>query len=130
MSPSTRREYVRHMQGRYHAAQGRKEKSRLITEVSENLGCRRKHAARRLRGKIVNLDKPWRRREPVYPERLVRVLEKVWEAALQPWGTRLKEDLPLWMPWIRKRFVLDRADEKQLLKISPATIDRPDFPHS
>lgn len=81
MSPSARREYVSHMQGRYRGVGKRSEKSRLITEVSENLGCRRKHAARRLRGKIVSLGKPWRHREPIYPERLVRVLEKVWEAA-------------------------------------------------
>ena len=124
MSPLGRREYVRHMQGRYQTAQSRREKSRLITEVSENLNCHRKHAHRRLSGKIVKLEKPWRRREPVYPERLVRVLEKVWEASQQPWGVRLKEALPLWMSWIRNRFVLDRQEEKQLLAMSAATIDR------
>ncbi len=122
MSPSARREYVRHIQGRYRGVGRRSEKSRLITEVSENLGCQRKHAARRLRGKIVSL--PWRRREPIYPQRLVGVLEKVWEAAQQPFGVRLKEALPLWLPWMRKRFVIDRNDEKQLLAMSPATIDR------
>ncbi len=63
MSPLARKEYVRHMQGRYRRAQSRMEKSRLITEVSENLSCHRKHAHRRLNGKIVDLDKPWRRRE-------------------------------------------------------------------
>ena len=124
MSPSARREYVRHIQGRYQRVGTRSEKSRLITEVSENLGCQRKHAARRLRGKIVSLEKPWRRREPVYPERLIRILEKVWEAAQQPFGVRLKETLPLWLPWIRRRFVIDRKDEKQLLSMSAATIDR------
>lgn len=115
---------MRHMQGRYRGVGRRSEKSRLITEVSENLGCQRKHAARRLRGKIVSLEKPWRRREPIYPQRLVGVLEKVWEAAHQPYGVRLKEDLPLWMPALRRRFVLSREEEKQLLSMSPATIDR------
>ena len=70
MSPKARREYVRHMQGRYEAAGGRREKGRLLTEVSENLSCHRKHANRRLRGKIVDLEKPWRHRDPIYPERL------------------------------------------------------------
>ena len=124
MSPLARREYVRHMQGRYRRVGSRSEKSRLVTEVSENLGCQRKHAARRLRGKIISLEKPWRRREPIYAERLVRVLEKVWEASQQPWGVRLKEALPLWMPWIRKSFLLDRKEERQLLAMSAATIDR------
>lgn len=59
---------MRHMQGRYGAARRRRDKSRLLTEVSDNLECHRKHAIRRLRGKIVNLEKPWRRREPVYAE--------------------------------------------------------------
>src|SRR5438309_9681283 len=98
MSPSARREYVRHMQGRYQRVGRRNERSRLLTEVSENLGCHRKHATRRLNGKIVDLEKPWRKREPIYPERLIRVLEKVWEAAHQPHGVRLKEDLPVWLP--------------------------------
>ena len=124
MSPLARREYVRHMQGRYRTAQSRKEKGRFLTEVSDNLSCHRKHATRRLNGKVVNLEKPWRRREPIYPERLVRILEKVWEASQQPWGVRLKEALPLWMPWIRKCCVLDRQEERQLLSMSAATIDR------
>ncbi len=124
MSPSARREYVRHMQGRYQQVGKRRQKSRLITEVSENLACHRKHAIRKLNGKIVSLDKPWRHREPLYPQRLVRVLEKVWEAAQQPYGVRLKEVLPLWLPWIRRRFILSREDEKQLLSMSPATMDR------
>jgi hypothetical protein len=95
-----------------------------LTEVSENLNCHRKHATRRLNGKIVNLDKPWRHREPVYPERLIRILEGVWEAGQQPCGVRLKEVLPLWMPWIRKRWVSDRTEERKLLAMSAATIDR------
>ena len=101
---------MRHIQGRYQTARSRKDKSRLLTEVSENLSCHRKHATRRLNGKIVNLDKPWRHREPVYPERLIRILEEVWEAGQQPCGVRLKEVLPLWMPWIRKRWVSDHAE--------------------
>ena len=124
MSPLAKRGYVRHMQGRYRAAKSRSEKSRLLSEVVGNLGIHRKHAARRLRGKIVNLAKPWRRREPVYPERLVRILEGVWEAAQQPWSVRLKATLPLWMPWIKQRSGLTAQEECQLLAMSAATIER------
>ncbi|MHB2026748.1 MAG: integrase catalytic domain-containing protein [Elusimicrobiota bacterium] len=70
------------------------------------------------------MDKPWRKREPIYPERLVPILESVWEAGQQPWGVRLKEALPQWMPWIKKRWVVDLQDQRQLLAMSAATIDR------
>lgn len=39
-------------------------------------------------------------------------------------GVRLKETLPLWLSWIRKRWKLSREDERQLLAMSPATMDR------
>jgi hypothetical protein len=102
----------------------RNEKSRLLTEVSENLGCRRKHAIRLMKGKIVDLKKPWRKRESIYPERLVRILETVWEDSQYPWSVRLKKLLPLWMVWIRARWKLTREEERQLLAMSAATIDR------
>ena len=124
MSPLARREYVRHVQGRYQGVGRRSEKSRLLTEVSENLGCRRKHAIRLMKGKIVDFEKPWRRRESVYPERLVRILETVWEDSQYPWSVRLKKLLPLWIVWIRARWKLTREEERQLLTMSAATIDR------
>jgi hypothetical protein len=54
----------------------------------------------------------------------VKVLEAVWEAAYYPWSARLKAALPGWMPAIKERFPLSSAQEEQLLRISPATIDR------
>jgi hypothetical protein len=36
----------------------------------------------------------------------------------------LKALLPLWLPWIRKRFRVRPEIEKQLLKISPRQMDR------
>lgn len=124
MSPSARREYVGHMQRRYRTAGSRVTKARFLTEVSENLSCRRKHAIRLMNGKVVDLGKPWRRREKTYPERLVRVLEGVWEAAQTPWSVRLKAALPLWMGWMRQEWSLSRKEERQLLAMSAATIDR------
>src|SRR5258708_2420519 len=115
MSPLARREYVRHMQGRYGAVGRRKENIRQVTEGSENLGCRRKNAIRLMKGKIVDLEKPWRQREVVYPERLVRILETVWEDSQHPWSVRLKKLLPLWIVWIRARWKLTREEERQLL---------------
>jgi hypothetical protein len=112
------------MQRRYLMVGRRSEKSRLLTEVSENLGCRRKHAIRLMNEKIVKSGKPCRRRDRIYPERLVRILETVWEDSQFPWSVRLKKLLPLWIVWIRRRWQLMPKEERQLLAMSAATIDR------
>lgn len=124
MGPSARREYVREMQVRYGRIQGRREKGRILTQLSETLGCHRKHAIRLVRGERVSLERPFRDRDPVYPERLIRILEVVWEATQYLWSVRLKAALPLWISWIRKRWGLSLDDERLLLAMSPATIDR------
>jgi len=124
MGPSARREYVRAMQARYRQAYGRNQKERILGEVSEALRCHRKHSGRLMRGAPPKLEKPWRQREPVYPERLIRVLESVWKAAQFAWSVRLQALLPLWMGRIRDRFGLTREEERLLLRMSPATMDR------
>jgi hypothetical protein len=52
------------------------------------------------------------------------ILAAIWEAAGYPWSIRLKALLPLWLPWVRQRFALTPLLERQLLQISPRTIDR------
>jgi len=54
----------------------------------------------------------------------VAVLQAVWEAAGYPWSVRLKALLPLWMPWVRKRFRVSAEVERQLLGISARQMDR------
>jgi hypothetical protein len=55
---------------------------------------------------------------------VVSILAAVWEAAGYPWSVRLKALLPIWLPWMRKRYALTTAVEEQLLKISARQIDR------
>src|SRR5260370_9012842 len=55
---------------------------------------------------------------------MLDVLPAVWEAAGYTWSVRLKALLPLWLPWIRKRFRVRPEIAKQLLKISPRQMDR------
>src|SRR5712664_4204148 len=64
------------------------------------------------------------RRGVSYNSETLAVLTAVWEAAGYPWSVRLKALLPLWLPWIRKRFRVRPEIEKQLLKISPRQMDR------
>jgi transposase InsO family protein len=115
---------VRRMQTLYREARGRKAKGRLLDQVGETLGRSRRQAKRLMRGKEPALERPFRHREPVYPERLIRILEEVWKAAQCLWSVRLKEALPLWLPAIKKRWRLDPKEEEQLLAMSPATMDR------
>lgn len=124
MSPSARREYVARMQAIYRGWRGRKEKSRVLDQVCETLKRCRRTAKRLMRGRPPPVDKPVRCREPIYPERLIRVLGSVWEAAQYPWSVRLQALLPLWMPRIKQRWDLTTQEQRHLLKMSPATMDR------
>jgi hypothetical protein len=86
---------------RYGAAD-REGRSVVLDEFCALTGYHRKYA-------IVLLGRPAaascapRRRGPAYPEKAVRVLEAVWEAAGYPWSVRLKALLPLWLPWAGRR---------------------------
>ena len=124
MGPSARREYVRDVQTKYREAKGRKAKSRILGELVENLSCHRKHAIRLVNGPSPSLEGPFRLRDVVYPERLIRVLEQIWEASQHMWSERLKVVLLLWLPWIKKRWRLGPKDVKLLLAMSPRTMDR------
>lgn len=122
MTLSAKREYVRQMQSIYKNAHGKKEKSRILEQVSQTLACHRKHAIRLIRkppAEVVS-----RFRDPIYPNRLIRILEEVWIAAQRPWSVRLKALLPLWLPHIKQRWPLSSEEERLLLAMSAATMDR------
>lgn len=125
MSPSAKWEYYTMMHVRYHKAKSRKEKSQLLTEFCQSYSCHRKHALRLLNGAHPPAKRPSRnKRENLYSSRILSIIESVWEAAGYPWSVRLKATLQLWLPWIRERFRVLPSEEKQLLAISPAQMDR------
>ena len=118
-------EYFRAIYGRYHQA-GRIAKQLMLDEFCLTTGYHRKYAIRILNGPAPGKRPagPERRRGLSYGHELLSILTSVWEAAGYPWSVRLKALLPAWMPWIRKRFKLSPAMEKQLLAISPRQMDR------
>ncbi|MEI7481723.1 MAG: hypothetical protein WCK75_05165, partial [Elusimicrobiota bacterium] len=122
MTLSAKREYVIQMRTIYKNANRNKEKSRLIEQVSQTLACHRKHAIRLIRKPAPEIIS--RLRDPVYPNRLVRILEEVWIAAQRPWSVRLKALLPLWLPHIKQQWPLSSMEERLLLAMSAATMDR------
>jgi transposase InsO family protein len=118
-------EYFRAIYERYHKA-GRKLKQTILNEFCLNTGYHRKYAIRLLNGPPPGKQpkRRVRRRKLGYGHEVLSILTAVWEAAGYPWSVRLKALLPLWMPWIRKRFKVGKNRERQLLAISPRQMDR------
>jgi hypothetical protein len=117
--------YMKTIHPRYQRA-NRHQKKVILDEFSQTYDCHRKSAIRLLNGPPPAIT-PRRRsggRRMVYGPDVIQVLEGVWEASHYLWSARLKAALPVWMPWIKKRFTLTALQEKQLRAISPATIDR------
>jgi hypothetical protein len=117
--------YMKAIYPRYQRAT-REQKKAMLDEFCETYECHRKHAIRLLSGAPPEEEPAERRggRPGIYQRAVIKVLEEVWEATHYLWSVRLKAALPVWMPWIRERFALTAAQEKQLRSISPATIDR------
>jgi hypothetical protein len=123
MSPAAKWEYMKDVYPRYHQA-SRAEKKCILDEFCKVYRCHRKHAIRLLNGPIPSEHRPRRRGRRTYSDDVLSILQAVWEAAGYPWSARLKALLRIWLPWIRQRFQLNPAQEKQLLRISPAQMDR------
>jgi hypothetical protein len=127
MSHRSRWEYFRAIYARYRQAD-RKLKQVILNEFCANTGYHRKYAIRLLNGPPPGRARPGRvrrrSRSPSYGAAVMSVLQAVWEAAGYPWSVRLKALVPLWMPWVKKRFRVSPEVERQLLAISARQIDR------
>jgi hypothetical protein len=123
MKPNSRKDYLRRIYPRYRQASPA-EKRRILDEFCAHCGYHRKYAIRLLKGPPPG-PRPRRARRP----RLISILKAIWEAADYPWSVRLKALLPEWLPWIRRRFRLRPELERQLLSISPRSIDYRLRPH-
>jgi len=127
MGQKAKWEYFRAIYERYRQAD-RKRKHAILNEFCVNIGYHRKYAIRLLNdpppGKAARGAGLTRRRGLSYSREMLSILAAVWEAAGYPWSVRLKALLPLWMPWIRKRFRVRLEIARQLLSISPRQMDR------
>ncbi len=125
MGNKGRWEYLRAIYERYRLS-GRPGKQVILSEFCANTGYHRKYAIRLLNGPRpeTRRKRQERRRGLSYSQETLAILTAVWEAAGYPWSVRLKALLPVWMPWIRKRFRLRAEIEKQLVTISARQMDR------
>lgn len=114
------------LKSRYFKAK-RQEKTMILDEYVLTLGVHRKHLIRLLTRMVIggNRAKPPGRKKEYNPEELETPLKRIWLATDQMCGKRLKIAIPLWLPYYEEAYeVLDEKLKEQLIKISPATIDR------
>lgn len=123
MSPAAKWEYMKTIYPRYHQA-SKLEKKRILDEFCKTYGCHRKHAIRLLNGPIPSPQRPPRRGKRQYTDSTMALVKAIWKQAGYPWSVLLKQIIRDWLPWIRKRFHPTSDQERQLLSISTAQIDR------
>jgi hypothetical protein len=123
MGKKSKKEYLLAIWDRYHRV-GRRFKSKILDEFCLVCGYARKYAIRLLSRR------PWARPKRPGPCRrygpeVLEVLKFLWLKSEQMCSKRLKAALPLWLPFYeQKQGALAEALRKELLRISPATIDR------
>jgi hypothetical protein len=125
MSGKSKWDYLKAIYSRYKKA-SKPIRSRILDEFCQVCRYNRKYAIRLLSGPAPQ--KPhsstFKGRRPTYGTKVIGALTAIWKAAGYPCSARLKALLPLWLPWAVKRLMLSGQAQKQLLTISPATIDR------
>jgi hypothetical protein len=125
MSGKSRWDYLKAIYVRYKKV-SKALRARILDEFCQVCNYNRKYAIRLLNGPAPQKPKPIVRkgRRPTYGAKVISALTAIWEAAGYPCSVRLKAVLPLWLPWAIKPLALSAPVQKQLLTISPATIDR------
>ncbi len=127
MSPRSKREYLAAIVVRYRRAP-RKAKTAILNEFCSTCNYHRKHALRLIRTFRRFTQKPpgKRGRKTSYdPQKLLVPLKRIWLAANLPCSKRLKAILPLWLRGYVKTYgPVSQETAGELLRISPATIDR------
>ena len=121
MSEKSIEEYTMKMRERYTRMTGRRAKTKLLDEFVEVTGWERKHANKVILGqKRKSGTKGKRGAPPQYNESAIESLKSCWLVMDQPCGKRMKDMLPLWVPYLE---VSDEV-QQQLKTISAASIDR------
>ena len=122
MSMEAKRQYLGRIYERYQRA-GRQHKSRILDEFCSVCGYHRKAALRLLNRPVGRRAKRRPGPKPIYDRaKLLGPLKTIWLSSEQPCGKRLKEIIPLWLPYLKKGIA--PAVRRQLLDLSAASLDR------
>ena len=122
MGIELRKEYLACIKKRYHNS-GKKQKSAILHEFCQNCGYSRKYAIRILNGTVNPLPKRLAGRRPVYGPIEAQYLKEVWIEMSKCCSKILFAALPNWIPHFYSPG-FNQHIQSQLLKMSPATIDR------
>ena len=123
MSRQSKREYLLSIWERYQRV-GRRFKSKILDEFCAVCGYARKYAIALLhRSPQTRRKKPGPQRQ--YDAAILEPLKAIWLLSEQMCSKRLKVALPIWLPFYEQAHgALEPPTRKQLLRISPASIDR------
>ncbi len=116
-------EYLECIYQRYHKAT-KDAKSKILEEFCKVCKYNRKYAIRLLNAALPDKkSKGHRKRSCHYSQTALSILEAIWKASGYLCSQRLKEALPLWIPFARERFHLTQEVEQEIVSISPRQID-------
>jgi hypothetical protein len=129
MSLQARKELFENSRERYHSA-GRKQKSLILNELTEVTGLHRKYITSRLGTKPIDSTSHRRRRAKLYSTEAQEALIRVWEASNRICSKRLAAFFKPFCSALERHGHLQLSGpvRAELLKMSPATIDRYLFP--
>ena len=125
LSTATRDELVV-AAGRRYAEADRRERGRILDELTSLTGLHRKHAARLLRGGGIGKRHDIRPERRIYDDAAREALVVIWEASDRVCGKRLRPLVPILIEAMERHGHLQLASDVRsgLLSMSAATIDR------
>lgn len=119
--------YLKQIYHRYHKSKT-SEKTRMLDEFCKVCGYVRKYAIRKLNAPLSDDTTPkptkHRNREKKYLSQTISLLELLLESTNYLCSVRLHAAIPIWLPHLKKLYPIPIEIEKQLLSISPSTIER------
>jgi hypothetical protein len=110
-----------HLRVRYHRSK-REGKSKLLNELCDLYGYNRKYLLQVFNGLTGKRHERAGRKKHYQGDELLEALKRIWLASDQMCSKKLKVAIPMWLPFYDAP--IEENIRKQLLTISPATIDR------
>ena len=119
--------YLKQIYHRYHKS-SINEKTKILDEFCKVCGYVRKYGIRKLNDVFPDDKDPkpkkQKTRKRKYLNQTISMLEILMESTNYLCSVRLKAAIPLWLPHMKKRYPIPPEVEKQLMVISPSTIER------
>lgn len=125
MGKHEKRAYLKQIKPRYKKA-SKAEKQPILDEFCAVCGYNRKYAIRVLNGRKSPKGAGQPGRKPTYDhDKILQPLKRIWLATDQMCSKKLTAAIPLWLPFYDEAYEpMENNIQQQLLKLSPATIDR------